>query len=35
MATILVGPATAGMAAGEETYEGMTPIPVHVLALAT
>jgi hypothetical protein len=23
------------MAAGEETYEGMPPIPVHVLALGS
>lgn len=26
---------TAGMAAGEETYDGLPPIPVHILALET
>jgi hypothetical protein len=29
-----LGISTAGMAASEETYEGMPPIPVHVLALS-
>jgi hypothetical protein len=29
-----LGISTAGMAAAEETYEGMPPIPVHVLALS-
>jgi hypothetical protein len=28
-----LGIATTGMAGGEETYEGMPPIAVHVLAL--
>ena len=32
-AAAALGIATSEMAAGEETYEGMTPIPVHVLAL--
>jgi hypothetical protein len=29
-----LGISTAGMAAGEETYEGIPPIPVHVRALS-
>jgi hypothetical protein len=29
-----LGISTTGMAAGEEAYEGMRPIPVHVLALS-